>query len=410
MLAKALLVAGRIDECKSHLDNATSEFVETKEGKTRLVVPASSLSCRVPPKVPAFFNPAARLNRDVSVLVYNTFSPMLKRNKNFGDPFGGIGARSLRVAVEVPNLERIHINDVNPVAIDAAKKSAQLNFVTQKCTFTTEEVVTFLAKHDSRYCERFGIVDLDPFGSPSPYLDCLLRSVTDGGMISITATDTAVLAGVHPQVCLRKYYGMPLKSHYSRETGLRLMISLTALIAARLDLVIRPIFVHANLHYFRVYVVVSLRPREANSVYDYVGYLRDCSMCGNRNAIMEYEKKVYCEVCGSSYRFAGHLWTNRLFDKDFIRKMSRELDKNYELDSSKQSLRRSLITCLEELDDIPFYFLSDEIASKLRTNPNPLSEIIERLRSIGHRASRTSLDPCGFKTDARIDQIMALLK
>jgi tRNA (guanine26-N2/guanine27-N2)-dimethyltransferase len=99
-----------------------------------------------------------------------------------------------------------------------------------------------------------------------------------------------------------------------------------------------------------------------------------------------------------------------LFDKDFVRKMSYELDKNYELDRSKQSLRRSLVTCLEELDDIPFYFLSDEIASKLKTNPNSLSEIIERLKSIGHRASRTSLDPCGFKTDARIDQIMAVLK
>ena len=69
-----------------------------------------------------------------------------------------------------------------------------------------------------------------------------------------------------------------------------------------------------------------------------------------------------------------------------------------------------LLTCIEELDDIPFYFLSDEIASRLKTNPLPLQKIIDRLCSVGHRASKTSLDPCGFKTDARIDQILDVLR
>ena len=57
----------------------SSEFVETIEGKTRLLVPASSLSGKVPPKVPAFFNPSAKLNRDISVLVYKTFVPEIKK-------------------------------------------------------------------------------------------------------------------------------------------------------------------------------------------------------------------------------------------------------------------------------------------------------------------------------------------
>ena len=101
----------------------SSEFVETIEGKTRLLVPASSLSGNVPPKVPAFFNPSAKLNRDISVLVYKTFVPEIKKNpKTFGDPFGGIGARALRVAVEVPELEQIYINDINTVAINEQKK------------------------------------------------------------------------------------------------------------------------------------------------------------------------------------------------------------------------------------------------------------------------------------------------
>ena len=305
----------------------SSEFVETIEGKTRLLVPASSLSGKVPPKVPAFFNPSAKLNRDISVLVYKTFVPDIKKNpKTFGDPFGGIGARALRVAVEVPELEQIYINDINSVAIDAAKKAAQINLVTQKCTFTTQDVVGFLTSHDSKTYERFSIVDLDPFGSPSAYMDCLLRSVNKGGMVSITATDTAVLCGVHPQVCMRKYYGKPINNNYARETALRLIVSLTALIAARLDLVVRPIFVHANLHYLRAYLTVSVSRREANSVFKDIGYLRDCMNCGNRNAIAEYNKEEPCELCRSTYRFAGYLWITRLFDKDFVKKMSYLLD------------------------------------------------------------------------------------
>ncbi|MDQ3718188.1 MAG: tRNA (guanine-N1)-methyltransferase, partial [Thermoproteota archaeon] len=47
-----------------------AEFVKTVEGKTTLVVPKSSLTAKVPSKTPVFFNPAAKLNRDFSVLAY----------------------------------------------------------------------------------------------------------------------------------------------------------------------------------------------------------------------------------------------------------------------------------------------------------------------------------------------------
>jgi tRNA (guanine26-N2/guanine27-N2)-dimethyltransferase len=387
------------------------EFVETIEGKTRLLVPASSLLGRVPSKVPAFFNPSAKVNRDISVLVYKTFVPEIKKNpRSFGDPFGGIGARALRVAVEIPQLEQIYINDINTVAIEAAKKASEINLVTEKCTFTTQEVVRFLTSHDSINFERFSVVDLDPFGSPAPYIDCVLRSVTKGGMLSITATDTAVLCGVHPEVCMRKYYGRPLNNHYARETALRLIISLIAITAARLDLAILPVFVHANLHYLRAYIKVTVSRHDANSVFQEIGYLRDCTKCGNRNAITESHGGESCELCGSRYSFAGILWIKRLFDKAFIKKMSDLLEADDEENASMLYLKKGLFMCIEELDDIPFYFLSDEIASRLRTNPNPLGKIIERLHSIGYRASRSSLDPNGFKTDAGIDQILDLLK
>ncbi|HYX71476.1 MAG TPA: hypothetical protein VE732_01790, partial [Nitrososphaera sp.] len=76
-----------------------AEFVRTVEGKTILIVPSSSLTAKVPSKIPAFFNPAAKLNRDLSILAYSAFSASSSGKKTFADSFTGIGARALRVAV-----------------------------------------------------------------------------------------------------------------------------------------------------------------------------------------------------------------------------------------------------------------------------------------------------------------------
>jgi tRNA (guanine26-N2/guanine27-N2)-dimethyltransferase len=388
------------------------DFVEITEGKTKLLVPALSLSNKVPPKVPAFFNPMARLNRDISILVYKTFIRDVKKDRRtFGDPLGGVGARSLRVAVEIPEIEHIFVNDRNIFAIDAARKAATINLVSEKCSFTSEDVISFLAHHSSENNEKFTVVDLDPFGSPAGYIDCLLRAVVKGGMVSVTATDTAVLCGVHPDVCKRKYYGRSLRCiSYSREIALRILISLIVLTAARLDLVVHPIFVHLNHHYIRVYLTASVSRSGANLISRKIGYLRDCTKCGDRNATFESGRDDRCEWCGNAYRFAGMLWLADLFDKHFVWKMICMLDKEGDTPGlGVRHLRRTLSTCLNELDDIPFYFHSDEIASRLSTNPRSLQDIIERLQSSGYRASRSSLDSNGFKTNAQIKRILDLL-
>ena len=81
-------------------------FIQITEGQTKLLVPKNSLQEKVPPRYPAFFNPLARLNRDLSIYIYNIFLEEYNNTKNnqitFADAFGGIGSRGLRVAVEVP--------------------------------------------------------------------------------------------------------------------------------------------------------------------------------------------------------------------------------------------------------------------------------------------------------------------
>jgi tRNA (guanine26-N2/guanine27-N2)-dimethyltransferase len=376
-----------------------SDFVRTMEGRTTFLVPQSSLTEKVPPKTPAFFNPAARLNRDLSVLAYRAFAPFLSR-KTLADSFTGIGARALRVAVEVPEIEQVYGNDVNPTAIEAAKKAAKINSVDDKCHFSIDEVCKFLLHGDSDG-ERFGIVDLDPFGTPAKHIDCVLRAVLDCGLVSITATDTAVLCGVYPEVCLRRYYGRPLNNSYGNETAIRLLLSLLALTASRLELSIRPLFVHATMHYLRVYASVSVSSSKANDVYSSIGYVMHCFQCGHRFKAEEYGK-AKCELCGSAMRTGGQLWTGQLHDREFVKKMLGQ--------DPDRHCKKVLDAAVEEASGIPFYFRADEISAKLRTNPHSVQNIIEKLQSAGFAASRTALNPGAFKTDARVDRILEVLR
>ena len=376
-----------------------AEFVRTVEGRTILMVPKYSLTAKAPPKMPAFFNPAAKLNRDLSILAYSAFAASFGK-KTFADSFTGIGARALRVAVEVPEVEQVYCNDINCIAIEAAKEAARLNSVIDRCHFSIDDVCKFLLKGDKEG-DRYSIVDLDPFGTPARHVDCVLRSVVDNGLVSITATDTAVLWGVYPEVCLRRYYGKPLNNSYGNETAIRLLLSLTALTASRLELAIKPVFVHATKHYLRVYAKMSVSSSRANNVYNNIGYLMHCFQCGHRFNTKEYGKGK-CELCNTSLAVGGQLWTGSLYEKEFVKKM-------LEQDPDRQC-KKVLEAAMEEASEIPYYFRTDEISSKLKSNTYSVQRIIEKLHAAGFVASETALNTSAFKTDARIDSILNVLR
>lgn len=382
---------------------------EIKEGKTSLLVPSSALSQSVPPKNPAFFNPNAKWNRDISMLVYKVYTSSLK-NKTLADSICGVGARGLRASVEVPQIETIYFNDLNPIAIEFAKESAKLNQVQDKCIFKTNEVCKFL-NFEEREIRRFDIVDLDPFGSPSPYVDCVLRSVSNGGLISITATDTAVLCGVYPSVCYRKYYGFPIRSEYSNEIGVRLLVSFIALNATRFDLSVVPYFCHSNLHYLRVYLKIIFSSSLANTVSSKIGFIKHCQKCKSRRVEKIREQNLVCDLCGTKCIMAGPLWIDSIFDSDFVNSMLNEL-KNSENSTSPRNdhnrLLKMMQICTSELP-IPAYFETDSIASSAKKSSISLDKVISTLASNGFQSSKTTMNEKGFKTNASPKEIIELL-
>lgn len=71
-------------------------------------------------------------------------------------------------------------------------------------------------KH-KHFTKRFTAIDLDPYGCPSVFLDSAVQSVQDGGLLLITATDMAVLAGNAPETCYSKYGAISLKTKCCHE-------------------------------------------------------------------------------------------------------------------------------------------------------------------------------------------------
>jgi tRNA (guanine26-N2/guanine27-N2)-dimethyltransferase len=373
------------------------ELVEIVEGTTKLLVPKGALEEKVPPMKPAFFNPRARINRDFSIIAYATFLRTFKGPKVFLDSLAGIGARSIRVANELNTIEKVFVNDVNPKALEIAEKIARLNNVTN-CIFSENEACRFLSLHSKRD-QRGAIVDIDPFGSPSKYLDCGIRATFHGGLLSVTATDLTVLHGLFPAACKRKYYGVPVRVEYGDEIALRLILGCMNMVAGRLDVKIVPLFVQNNMHYYKAYVKVLVKTNEKEEM----GYILHCKNCGNRQITSEVRYK--CEVCNLKAEIAGPLWIGNIYSKDFVNEMIIEEEK-FEVD---KSCKKILERCRDETDMPPTYFTIDEIAHMKHSAPISLAKTIEKIQKAGFRASATSLNPAAFKTDARIDEILSII-
>jgi len=370
---------------------------EIVEGNTKLLVPKKSMTDKVPPKEPAFFNPKAKLNRDFSILAYAAFLKKFQGPKIFLEGLSGIGARGLRVANEL-KIDNLIINDLNPSALKMAEYSANLNKL-ENIEFSEKEVCRFLSDH-SKKGERGSIIDIDPFGSPAAFFDCGIRATMHGGILSTAATDLQVLNGLFQDACQRKYGGIPVRVEYGNEMAIRLVLGCLRVVAARLGVKIIPMFVESEMHYYRTYVKVKNRPDQEKNI----GYIIHCKNCGHRKIIIEQE--LECELCKLKTSIAGPLWIGKIFDKEFVEDMLLEIP-NSTVDKTCEKI---LGKCLAESEMPGTYFTLDEIASKMKSSPPKLENAIINLQKNNFEASVTSFSPTGFRTNAKINEIIKIFQ
>jgi tRNA (guanine26-N2/guanine27-N2)-dimethyltransferase len=376
-------------------------FVPHKEGRTTLLVPELSLGKGPPELFPAFFNPRGKVVRDISVIAVEAFSRTTSSSAVFADPLAGVGGRSLRIAVECPSVSAVKANDLNPIAIQAASRAAHMNGCEGKVELSGVDANLFLARLSSPQ-GRPHIIDVDPFGTPAPFVESSLRAIVDGGMLAVTATDTAVLSGLHPEVARRKYGAQALRTDYSRESMLRMLLGLVAHRALVYDMVIDPLLCHADQHYARVYCRVRISPTEANASLDRIGYLLHCFKCGHRESV-DHTKET-CPLCGGRLKASGPLWVGDLYEKAFLDSMC-EASASLEMKKYDSLFARAR----EEIGFPPFYFKIPYFTDQLGVASLSPSDLVERLTAAGFRAVRSSVDGQGVKTTANVEEVVAAL-
>ncbi|MHC1635079.1 MAG: tRNA (guanine(10)-N(2))-dimethyltransferase [Candidatus Methanospirareceae archaeon] len=362
-------------------------FLEVKEGSTRILIPKRRSRS-------IFYNPKMELSRDIDVASVAAFvslssSPTL----SYIDALAATGVRGVRVAKEVGL--SVDINDKSRDAYEVIKKNIELNGVGDRARAWNENA-NILLHH-----KKYDIIDIDPFGSPIPFLDAACASVRK--LIMVTATDTAPLCGAHPGG-VRKYEAFPLNTEYHKEIATRILLGALTRYLARYDKSTKPLLCYSKEHFIRLIVGVERGVKKAEESLRRLGFIAHCFSCGNRFAfpladILEVEKVC---GCGSKIRIAGPLYIGGIEDRGFCELVCKEL-RNREMGTKREALK-IVEACAEEIN-IPFYYELHVICKRLKKTPPTMQSILEALKERGYAASRTHFSDTAFKTDADIREI-----
>ena len=357
------------------------DAVEIVEGATRLFVPRAH-SIRGPGKRigRVFFNDQMAFNRDISVMFFNCLD---FKGKSALDAMSATGARGVRIAKECVTDFNMTLNDRDEEAFRFIQANIELNCL-DKCQATNEDLRSHLTR------KVYDYIDLDPFGTPVPFVQSALQGLKRKGIIAITATDTAPLAGTYPKKCMRRYMASPLRSLFGHETGLRILIGYIAREAAQLDKGIEPLLCFYADHYFRCYLRVPESAAVADATLNNLGYL----IYDDRT----HEREFTFEPKGECY---GPMWGASLYDRELLDEM--KLPGTLE---EKERCSKYLTLWRAELA-MPFFYESNELSSLLKLSPPELEKVVNKLNEVG-RASKTHFSPTSFKTDLPLKDILRL--
>ncbi len=371
-------------------------FSEIKEGTTRIIVPQQHLTKQI------FYNPKMELCRDIDIAAVAAFFFSLPNHSHvtYADALAGTGVRGIRVANEVGL--QVTISDRSTPAYELIKRNIRLNEIEERASAYNENANVLLVQ------TRYDLVDIDPFGSPVPFLDAACKSVKK--MLLITATDTAPLCGAHTGG-VRNYGAQPLNTEYHAEMGTRILLGAVTRELCKYDKAIQPLLSYASAHFIRVIARVEKGAKKADNSMKRLGFIAHCFSCGHRFSfscedMLEMRVGNKCSICGMKMRIAGPLYISAIKEKAFCEQVHEELGKR-ELGKKKEAMK-IVHTCIHELD-IPFFYEHHALCKALKIPPPPISSLLDALHSNGFSASRTSFSDTAVKTDARIDEIKAIL-
>ncbi len=359
-------------------------IIQEHSAKINVTLPKGDINS----KMEVFYNPVMVSNRNISILLLNSIS---NTNMTLADPLAGSGIRSLRFLKELKKnkIKTILINDIKENFPKTFQSYLTLNKITKtnqkKIQLQHEEATLFLL--NNKGCDY---VDIDPFGTPNPFLSAAVAAISRDGILAVTATDTAALTGTYPEVTKRKYWATSLKNYMMHETGLRILIRKVQLIGVQFDKALTPILAYHKDHYFRIYFRSEKGKEKCDELIAQHLYFLYCPHC------LEFKTFQYNkEVCSHNHQFqyAGPLWAGNLIDQKLIKSIAK-----HNLFPEEQKLLDTLQE--ESTQSIVGFHDLHEIARKLKQNPPKLEPFLKKVKGV-----RTHFSPTGIKTTKSLTEM-----
>jgi tRNA (guanine26-N2/guanine27-N2)-dimethyltransferase len=359
--------------------------------------------------LPVFYNPRMKLNRDISVLFLSAY--LEKHPIEFMcEPLTGSGVRTLRYLNECPGDFSALMFDANPLAVETAQKNVEsLELADRAEVIHGDAKLLLLTKSRGK---RFNFVDVDPFGTPAPYLNAAIQSLSPkGGLLAVTATDMPVLCGVYPKIALRRYGGFSTRAPFTHEIAVRLLNGLIYRTAGLNDCSMEPLAVLSTDHYVRTWVRIEANRTEANLQASQLGTIQYCLGCMHTESIglsstfksESFDHKL--ENCKGPVKVAGPLWNGQLFSDEFLT----DTLKIYEKENHDYFHRRVpeiLEKMAEEAEYTDYPFIDIHALCDLHGFVPPKNrEIIDHLRERGFSAVRTHFKSTAIRTTASVKEM-----
>lgn len=376
-------------------------IVTIEEGTTTIQFPEFD---KVSSDAPVFYNPKMELNRDLSILAIQVFQKKENREIDICDLFGGSGIRGVRYKNEIDNIGKVYINDISERANEFERININLNKL-KDIEIAQNDASMFLRLHRG----EFDVIDIDPFGTPSPFLDSAGYSARKNSLLCVTATDTSALCGTYKEPCIRKYNAKPYKSEYCHENGIRILAGFVALTLAKYKKYIKVKMSHSTEHYMRLYIEVLKGSKATDESLKNIGYINHCKNCLYRSTSFSLASSTenICPLCGEKLIHAGPLWLGEIQDADFISQMIEELE-NKKINTKKEALKL-LNSCLREANAEATFYDVHKLCRNLKISAPKFELILEAIEKRGYEAIKTHYNPLGIKTEMPIEEIKEIL-
>lgn len=285
-----------------------------------------------------FYNPAQVVNRDLSICAIELFArrrrgePARKGGGSKGitilEALSATGLRAIRYFKEISNVQLVIANDMDADAVRCIRQNCEFNDVpvgrpTHSSNFDIRESAAWIEEKSDRVLggvvpnlddavdlmhrlginpgvhkggrlamsceggqsvpviqqELMDVVDLDPYGSASPFLEGAFHCIKEGGLMLVTSTDSAVLCGNYMDTCHAKYNSVPYKGAHCHEMAVRILLSTIERCANKHKKYIVPL---VSLHidfYIRCFFRVYTQPAEVKLSPCKLAYQLQCSHC-----------------------------------------------------------------------------------------------------------------------------------